>query len=219
MRPAPVPSRTPAPARDSDPVQTGSEVQTRDGASAVYAGADVRSGAAPRRSLLSEAEQAQLEQLRARDREVRAHEAAHAAVGGAYASAPSYSYQAGPDGRLYAVGGSVSIDVSPVPGDPAATIVKMRVVRAAALAPAQPSQSDRQVAAQASQEISKATRELAAERRESESPLLPGVEGPANRLEGTALDAALSPDDSDAPRDARIDKALAVYQMVAGFQG
>lgn len=97
------------------------------------------------------ADQALLTQLRARDREVRLHEAAHAAVGGRYASAPTFQYDRGPDGRNYAVGGEVSISTSPVPGNPQATIEKARTIRAAALAPAEPSAQDRRVAAEAAQ--------------------------------------------------------------------
>jgi hypothetical protein len=52
--------------------------------------------------------------LAARDREVRTHEAAHfAAAGGLAVSGPHFSYERGPDGTLYAVGGEVQIDTSP----------------------------------------------------------------------------------------------------------
>ncbi|MEM6973827.1 MAG: putative metalloprotease CJM1_0395 family protein [Pseudomonadota bacterium] len=111
--------------------------------------------------LLSEGERAMVDALKARDREVRAHEEAHARVGGRYAGEPSYTYQQGPDGGRYAVGGSVAIDVAPVDGDPEATIAKMAVVRAAALAPAEPSASDRRVAAIAEAETRRAVSELA----------------------------------------------------------
>lgn len=104
-----------------------------------------------RQRLQEEADQALLAQLKARDREVRLHEAAHAAVGGRYAGAPTYQFSRGPDGSNYAVGGEVSISTGPVPGDPQASIEKARVVRAAALAPAEPSAQDRQVAAEAAQ--------------------------------------------------------------------
>lgn len=100
-------------------------------------------------SRLSQDEQRVVDQLKARDREVRDHEQAHARVGGAYASEPSYSYQTGPDGRRYAIGGEVQIDVAPVANDPEATIAKMLIVKAAALAPAEPSSADRRVAAMA----------------------------------------------------------------------
>lgn len=105
----------------------------------------------------------ELTDLKARDREVRAHEAAHQAVGGQYAGAISYVYERGPDGAQYAVGGEVSIDTSPVEGDPEATIEKMRVVRAAALAPAEPSPQDRAVAAEAMQLMLQAQSELSSE--------------------------------------------------------
>ena len=110
----------------------------------------------------------QLSELKARDQEVRTHEAAHQAVGGQYAGAMTLTYQRGPDGVNYAVGGEVSVDVSPVSGDPAATIDKMRVVRAAALAPAEPSAQDRAVAAQAMKTLLEAQSELALENEVSD---------------------------------------------------
>ncbi|MDC0661710.1 putative metalloprotease CJM1_0395 family protein [Marinobacter sp. SS21] len=108
-----------------------------------------------------------LAELKARDREVRAHEQAHQSVGGQYASAPSYTYQRGPDGVQYAVGGEVQIDISPVSGHPQATIDKMRTVRAAALAPAEPSGQDRTVAAEAMQLMLQAQQALARQRSAS----------------------------------------------------
>lgn len=112
---------------------------------------------------LTPEQQTEVRELAARDREVRAHEQAHANVGGQYAGAPSYTYQRGPDGRQYAVGGEVSIDVSPVPGDPQATIDKARIVRRAALAPAEPSPQDRSVAAEATALEQQARAELLAQ--------------------------------------------------------
>ncbi|WP_373186425.1 putative metalloprotease CJM1_0395 family protein [Halopseudomonas sp.] len=114
-------------------------------------------------------EQTEIRELSARDREVRAHEQAHMAVGGQYAGAVSYDYSRGPDGRLYATGGSVSIDISPVAGDPAATIAKMQQVQRAALAPAEPSGADRAVAAQAAQMIAQARAEVATRNVQGES--------------------------------------------------
>ncbi|MEM9139943.1 MAG: putative metalloprotease CJM1_0395 family protein [Pseudomonadota bacterium] len=119
---------------------------------------------APGPNGLTEAEEAQVRELRARDLEVRRHEEAHARVGGQYAGQPSYTFQVGPDGKRYAIGGEVPIDVAPVPDDPEATIRKMEVVIAAALAPAEPSGQDRKVAALASRQRIEATVELAAER-------------------------------------------------------
>ncbi len=105
--------------------------------------------------------------LKSRDREVRAHESAHAAAGGSLVSGgPSFTFQAGPDGRSYAIGGEVKIDTAPVAGDPQATIVKANQVRAAALAPAEPSGQDRKVASNATQLAAQARVELAVQRRE-----------------------------------------------------
>ncbi|GGC57892.1 putative metalloprotease CJM1_0395 family protein [Marinobacter halophilus] len=122
---------------------------------------DKEGDAQPNPQGLEEAQLKELADLKARDREVRAHEAAHQAVGGQYAGAMSFTYQRGPDGAQYAVGGEVPIDVSPVAGDPQATVEKMRVVRAAAMAPAQPSAQDRAVAAQAMQTMLQAQSEMA----------------------------------------------------------
>ena len=100
-------------------------------------------------------------QLRARDQEVRTHEQAHLAVAGQYATGGiQYSYQTGPDGKKYAIGGSVGIDTSPVSGDPEATLQKAMVVQQAALAPAQPSSQDLRVASQASQMMAQARAEM-----------------------------------------------------------
>lgn len=112
---------------------------------------------------LSKGEEEQVRKLQQRDAEVRTHEQAHQATGGEHAGGVSYSYQSGPDNRQYAVGGSVPIDVSPVAGDPEATVQKAEKVRAAAMAPASPSGQDQAVAAKASQMASKARAEQAEE--------------------------------------------------------
>lgn len=60
---------------------------------------------------LSRAERQVLQQLKSRDREVKAHEQAHLAAGGQYVQGgANYSYRIGPDGKMYAVGGEVSIN-------------------------------------------------------------------------------------------------------------
>lgn len=114
----------------------------------------------------------EVRELQMRDREVRAHELAHAAVGGSYAGSPSYTYERGADGRSYAVGGSVRIDVSPIPGDPQATLQKARQVRAAALAPVQPSAQDMQVAHKAQSMATQARSELRVEQMEERKEML-----------------------------------------------
>lgn len=102
----------------------------------------------------------QLLQLQSRDQEVRAHEQAHLAVAGPYArGGAAYVYQRGSDGRLYAVGGEVAIDVGKE-RTPEATIRKMQTVRRAALAPLNPSAADRQIAARASLLLAQAQQEL-----------------------------------------------------------
>ena len=102
----------------------------------------------------------EVEELKRRDAEVRAHEQAHKAAAGPYGGAISYEYQSGPDGKRYAVGGSVPIDASEIPNDPQATIRKMEQVRRAALAPTEPSAQDRRVASTASRKLQEARAEL-----------------------------------------------------------
>lgn len=117
----------------------------------------------PTSTQLNEEEQKQLRELQRRDQEVRAHEAAHKAVAGQLArGATTYSYQRGPDGQLYAVGGEVSIDTNAVSNDPEATLQKAEQIRAAALAPAQPSGQDLAVASAAAAMAAEARAELAA---------------------------------------------------------
>ncbi len=117
-------------------------------------------------STLSEQELKQVQELKTRDREVRAHEAAHLAAAGSLAiGGASYSYQRGPDGVQYAVGGEVSIDTSAVAGDPEATLEKAQRIRSAALAPAQPSSQDLNVAAQAAQLAVQARAEIGQQQR------------------------------------------------------
>lgn len=116
---------------------------------------------------LSQAELKQIEQLEKRDREVKAHEMAHKANAGLYArGTASFEYQIGPDGKRYAFGGEVSIDISKE-SDPQKTLEKAQVVRRAALAPAEPSSQDRQIARQAAAMAVEARQELLAEKRES----------------------------------------------------
>ncbi|GGF62980.1 putative metalloprotease CJM1_0395 family protein [Alteromonas lipolytica] len=113
-----------------------------------------------------QSEQRQIDMLQQRDQEVRAHEQAHASIGGQYAGSPQYEFQRGPDGQRYAVEGQVSIDVS-TENTPQQTIRKMQQVRAAALAPAEPSPQDLQVAAEASRIAFEARNKLADERSEA----------------------------------------------------
>ncbi|MEM1396428.1 MAG: putative metalloprotease CJM1_0395 family protein [Pseudomonadota bacterium] len=124
---------------------------------------------------LTEEEQRIVAQMKARDREVRAHEQAHKAVGGRYAGAISYDFTKGPDGQQYAVGGEVPIDVAPVKGDPRETIAKMEVVIAAALAPVEPSAQDRAVARQAQATKQEALAQLRRDKNEESQPFSVGA--------------------------------------------
>ena len=139
---------------------------------------------------LSEDEKREVAELKARDREVRAHEQAHMAAGGPYAGAASYETVRGPDGRQYAVGGEVQIDASPA-GDPRQTIAKMDVIIRAAMAPADPSPQDRQVAQAAYRARQQAQSELRAEKQNEEkaadaersgAAAAPGGPPPADQL-------------------------------------
>ena len=123
--------------------------------------------AAPvRETELSDEELRRVRELQQRDREVRAHEMAHVAVGGDLVlRGAQYEYETGPDGIRYAVGGDVLIDTSPG-STPEETLDKAQRIIATALAPADPSPQDRQVAAKATQMAAEARVELALEERE-----------------------------------------------------
>jgi hypothetical protein len=97
--------------------------------------------------------------LSARDTAVRAHEAAHQAAAGGLGGAASFSYETGPDGKRYAVGGEVPVSLRPG-RTPQETIANAQTVRSAALAPADPSAQDLAVAAQASQMEAQARQEI-----------------------------------------------------------
>jgi hypothetical protein len=131
-----------------------------DSSSASYSNRCKTSGVQKKQELTDD-EKKQVKELKKRDQDVKTHEAAHIAAGGSYVrGGASYSYQSGPDGKRYAVGGEVSIDTSPVSDDPQATIAKMQTVKRAALAPAEPSGQDRSVAAQAGAAEAAAQKEL-----------------------------------------------------------
>jgi hypothetical protein len=125
------------------------------------------------------AEREQIQELAARDREVRAHEQAHASVAGQYAKGTSYTYQRGPDGVSYAVGGEVQIDTSPIPGDPEATLRKAQQLRRAANAPADPSSQDARVAALAAQMEQQARVEVSEQQAIESEQRAAGVEADA----------------------------------------
>jgi len=154
---------------------------------------------------LSEEDLRKTQELKQRDREVRAHEAAHLAAAGRYATGgASFEYERGPDGKSYAVGGEVGIDTSPVPNDPEATIQKARMIKAAALAPADPSPTDRKVAASAAQMEAEARQDISEQRL---------AENRSNDSTDDAPGTAKPDKESRDHADTRYDAALA-YKVV-----
>ena len=116
---------------------------------------------------LTPEEQRIVAELRARDREVRAHEQAHLRAAGHLASGgPKFEYEQGPDGKRYAVGGEVPIRI-PQGGSREEKLANAQRAQRAALAPANPSGQDRAVAARAAAMAREARAE---EREESDSP-------------------------------------------------
>lgn len=112
-------------------------------------------------------EELAVQELQTRDREVRAREHAHAAAIGSNGSSPTFTYQAGPDGRLYAIGGEVKIDTSEVAGDPEATLRKAQQITQATFAPGDPSAEDRRAATMAAAMAARARQELARQKEEN----------------------------------------------------
>jgi SprA-related family len=132
---------------------------------------------------ISTKEQQQVDKLQKIDREVRAHERAHQAAGGGLVrGGASFSYTTGPDGRQYAVGGEVQIDMSSEK-DPAATIRKMQQVKRAALAPSDPSGTDRSVALAAAQVEAQARRELQSQREEGSENIIESTQKASTEVE------------------------------------
>ena len=170
--PQPLVYERPQPQQQSGQSPASSEQQQKDN------GEDPSAGKQDAQQQQQEqAEQREVEQLKARDREVRAHEQAHARVGGEYAGAPQYEFELGPDGQRYAVGGEVSIDISEE-NEPEQTVRKMEQVKAAALAPAEPSPADLRVASEATQIAARARTELANEQQQARSEAFEQVFNP-----------------------------------------
>lgn len=103
---------------------------------------------------------AQVMELQTVEDKVIAHERAHQAAGGEFTGAASYGYTMGPDGKRYITSGEVSISV-PSSGEPEEQLRAMERVRAAALAPADPSGQDQSVAGRATAKMAKIRTEIA----------------------------------------------------------
>lgn len=148
-------------------------------------------------SELSPKEAAQVEELKQRDKEVRAHEQAHLSALGRFRSGgPSYQYETGPNGQRYAVSGNVPVDVSPESA-PEETLEKARVIRHSAMAPVSPSLQDFRVASEAAQMEAAARQEMM-----KDSSLAPGASDD-EAISIATLDHVAS--DSAAEELARID--------------
>lgn len=147
-----------------------------------------------------------IDELKKIDRNVRAHEQAHlAAAGGLAMSGATFTYRRGPDGQQYAVGGEVSIDVSPG-RTPQETINKAERIKAAALAPADPSGQDRAVASSAAQMEVQAQQELTQEK-------LAATKGEGNASEPAAVSPQNKTSAPEAsPSDTKSHHAIASYR-------
>ncbi|MEM6532180.1 MAG: putative metalloprotease CJM1_0395 family protein [Myxococcota bacterium] len=165
---------------------------------------------------LSASDQRKVQQLKARDAEVRAHEQAHLAAAGSLPTAgPFYEYETGPDGRRYAVGGEVKIS-APEGQTPEETIrIQEQLIRAA-LAPAEPSNQDRRVAAGARAKIQQAKVDQATEERDdpeatdSSGAVSADAAAPTPTIETTTAELAAPERPS-----AYVGRALNTYAAVA----
>lgn len=131
---------------------------------------------------LTDDQQRQVQELKRIDASVRQHEAAHQAAGGPHAGGASFTFTRGPNGKNYATAGEVQVDVS-TESDPEATVRKMDTVKAAALAPSDPSAQDLRVAQQADAAKMQAQQEL---RRKGPGPGTRGGDSPAGGDGGTS---------------------------------
>lgn len=128
---------------------------------------------------LSLEEQRMVAELQAADTNVRAHEAAHMAAGGGLTSPASYTYEQGPDNKMYAVAGEVGISTSEG-NTPQESLNKAQTIRRAALAPADPSPQDLKVAAQA------ASMEMSARAQIMQEKMAQNSQNPNNSNETSA---------------------------------
>ncbi len=88
-----------------------------------------------------------LEKFKSIDANIRSHEQAHSSL--TNTTTPiQYTYQVGPDGKLYATGGHVRIDTS-IPNDPKAASAKLDQIKKSATANGDMSSADGTIAIQA----------------------------------------------------------------------
>jgi len=144
--------------------------------------------------------------LSARDTEVRAHEAAHQAAASGLGGAASFTYQTGPDGRSYAVGGEVPVSLRPG-RTPEETIANAQTVRSAALAPADPSAQDLAVAAEATQMEAEARQQMVRDKADARPVGQPGQRAGAAGAPGDPSPAPASPATKQPRRDVKAEGA------------
>ncbi len=130
-----------------------------------YKSSKTQSPATDNKKELSEDEKKEVEKMKKRDSEVKTHEMAHKMAAGSYGGGIVYEYETGPDGKKYASGGHVDIDMSKEK-TPDATIRKAQVIKRAANAPSEPSSEDKQVAADAQKMEEEARQEKLEEQKE-----------------------------------------------------
>lgn len=159
-----------------------------------------------------QAEQREVRELKARDAEVKAHEQAHASVGGQYAGSPQFEFESGPDGQRYAVGGEVSIDISEE-STPEETLKKMQQVRAAALAPAEPSPQDLRVASEANKKAFEARSQINNDAVEEINVASNEISPPTRTLDQATLDEQEEHEVND-PESRVSRRALAIDEEV-----
>lgn len=139
---------------------------------------------------LTPQEQREVSELKTTDAEVKAHEHAHkAAAAGLSTSAPNYEYETGPDGKKYVVAGDVNVSYRSS-SDPEVNLKNAQQLRAAALAPADPSSQDRKVAMQAEREIAQARQEILEEQNKPEEEGSTGTDTASADTGGTAFDSS-----------------------------
>lgn len=154
----------------------------------------------------------QLQELKQRDTEVRTHEQAHLSAAGQYArGGASFTYQKGPDGSSYAVGGEVGIDMGKE-NSPEATIQKMQTIKRAALAPASPSSADRSIAAHAAITESQARQEILLQRQEELLSSGSAAKNPAAEPESASKSPESQNSSTTAPAYGALRTMLAAYQ-------
>ncbi|MBK4720583.1 hypothetical protein JJL56_17080 [Azospirillum sp. YIM DDC1] len=191
-------------------LRAGPSARDRSPDSARTADQDTARTSADQAGALTDDQQRQVQELKRIDASVRQHEAAHQAAGGPHAGGASFTFTRGPDGKNYATAGEVQVDVG-AESDPEATVRKMDTVKAAALAPSDPSAQDLRVAQQADAAKMQAQQEL---RRKGSGPGVRSGGSPDGQDGGVEVEGA-APGDTAAPALAA--RGAAAYASAFGI--